>query len=223
MALFEAHGSSSLNPTPRGSSTLAPWGFIQFKAAGLAVVSDHTMPIPIISLLVVADADVDAAAVKQFHHLLDVGLAVVVGEQHDRLNHHGGMRALLGRHRVGQIARQEGHVDVLDGVHLGVVLGVAGDVDAHALDGEYEAVVTALGVELQFFGRNVEGRNGVNRPAVGQFKDVAIGHHLTLAAKDLVAAGIGDEHSTLLAQLVDSHRVKVVKVLVGHQDIISLG
>ena len=33
-------------------------------------------------LLVVADPHVDTAAIQQLHHLLDVGLAVVVGEEH---------------------------------------------------------------------------------------------------------------------------------------------
>ena len=74
----------------------------------------------------------------------------------------------LGRHGVGQVHRQEGDVDRLQGLHLRRVLRVAGDVDALVAEGEDVAVAVALGVEGIPVGPLVDdvvGRDGLDRQA----------------------------------------------------------
>ena len=72
----------------------------------------------------------------------------MVGEQHFRLDHPCGVDELLGSHGVRLIAREEGDVNVFDFSHFRDVLGVGGDVDSQAIEGEDEAVVPSFGVEL---------------------------------------------------------------------------
>lgn len=92
--------------------------------------------------------DVDAGQLSG--DAADVGLAVMVGEEHLGIHHLGGMHELVRGHGEGLVAGQEGDVDadLLEVGHLGNVLGVAGDVDAQAVEGEDIAVVAPLGVEL---------------------------------------------------------------------------
>ena len=103
-------------------------------------------------LLVVSDADVDAAA-EEFHtDLTDGALVVVVGEEYLGFDNLRCVDHLIDRHRVALVAGQEGDIDVLQVGHLGDVLRVSCDIDAQTVEGEHVAVVTALGVELLMIG-----------------------------------------------------------------------
>ena len=86
-----------------------------------------------------------------------------------------GFGGLLRRHCVGLVAGQEGHVDVLDILHLGDVFGVAGDVDPKTVDGEDVAIVAALGMEfLPALGR-VVGGNGLDFDLFANCLSFAVG------------------------------------------------
>ena len=174
--------------------------------------------------LVVADADVDVVVLQQSGDDGDVGLAVVVGEDDAGADDARGADELLGRHGVGLVAGQEGDVDadVVELFHLGDVLGVAGDVDVEAVDGEDEAVVAPLGMELGASLGVVVGGHGLDVEVVGQLQVVAVGHHFALA--ELVGAAlVGNEARLLIGEQPDGLGVEVVAMLVGDEDVVGLG
>ena len=82
----------------------------------------------------------------------------MVGDEDLGAEGEGGGGGLFGRHGVGEVAGEEGEVDIAEGGHLGDVFGVAGDVDAEAAEGEDVAVVAALGVEFEAFGFSTENQ-----------------------------------------------------------------
>ena len=92
----------------------------------------------------------------------DIGLPIVIWEEHTRLNDFGSTDELLRSHGVGLVARQECDIDVLNVGHLGDVLCVASDIDAQAVEGQDVAVVSAFGMKLSPSLRNVVCRNCLN-------------------------------------------------------------
>ena len=86
----------------------------------------------------------------------------MVGEEYLRLDGLCCLDQLVGGHGVGLVAGEESDVDVLDGCHLGNVLGITGDVDAQSVDGKDVSVVSSLGVELGAPLADVIGGNGLD-------------------------------------------------------------
>ena len=72
------------------------------------------------------------------------------------------------RHRLGLVAGQESHVDVLDFGAFRDELGVAGDVDAESFQVQDVAVAHALGVQIAVARRDVIGRHGIKRHAMAE-------------------------------------------------------
>ena len=145
----------------------------------------------------------------------------MIGEEHLRLDDACRLDELVGCHRVGLVARQEGDVDVVDVSHLGNVLRVSGYVDAQAVEVEDVAVVTSFRVELRASLRRVVGRNSLHLDAevqvflVAIFQDESIALHVGTAA-------VGDETCAHLRELLDGILVVVVAMLVGDEDEVSL-
>ena len=159
---------------------------------------------------------------KAGRELGEVSVGEVVRDEDLGLDHLGGMDALVHSHRVGLVDRKESDVNVLDISHLRDVFRVAGNVDAEAVDGEDEAVVTALGVEVRAaFGVIVRG-NGVQVDVAWELAAVTVGHH-GAPAQHFRDAGVGDEVIGIRAEGLESLAVEVVTVLVGDQDDIGLG
>ena len=173
-------------------------------------------------LFVVADADVDAAACELHGDPVDGRVAVVVGEEHLGLDDLRSVDTLFDGHRVGLVAGQESHVDVLDVSHLRDVLCVAGNVDAEAVEGEDIAVVTSFGMELLAARGGVIGWHCVDEDVGGVFALFAVLHNESVLEVsedgliDVDARGRG-------ADLVDGGTVEVVFMLVGDKDDVSLG
>ena len=117
--------------------------------------------------MIVADADLYAAACQFHHSLCNWCLAVVIREEHLGLDGLGCLHQLIDSHGVGLIARQESNVDILDGFHLWDILCIASNVDAQAVEGEDIAVVTSLRVELFATGGGVIGRYRLEGDVVG--------------------------------------------------------
>ena len=175
-----------------------------------------------IFLFVVTNADVDATACERHGNLVHGRVVVVVGEEHLGFDDLCGVDTLVDRHRVGLVAGQEGHVDVLDVCHLRNVLGVACDVDTETVEREDVAVVTSLGVELLVFGCGVVGRHCLDGDVGSISANVAVLHHESIAevSEDCLihvdARGWG-------ADLVDGGTIEVVFMLVGDKDDVGLG
>ena len=173
-------------------------------------------------LFVVADADVDAAACELHGDPVDGRVAVVVGEEHLGLDDLRSVDTLFDGHRVGLVAGQESHVDVLDVSHLRDVLCVAGNVDAEAVEGEDIAVVTSFGMELLAAWGGVVGWHRIDEDVGGVFALFAVLHDESVLEVsedgliDVDARGRG-------ADLVDGGTVEVVFMLVGDEDDVSLG
>ena len=173
------------------------------------------------NLFVMSDSHVDAVILQRGGEGGHVRLSVVIGEEHLRLDDACRLDELVGCHRVGLVARQEGDVDVVDVSHLGDVLRVSGDVDAQAVEVEDVAVVTSFRVELRASLRCVVGRNSLHFDAevqvflVAIFQDESIALHVGTAA-------VGDETCTHLRELLDGILVVVVAMLVGDEDEVSL-
>ena len=173
-------------------------------------------------LLVVSDADVDAAAEELHADLTHGALVVVIGEEHLGLDDLGSIDHLIDRHRVGLVAGQEGNVDVLQVGHLGDVLGITSDVDAQTVEGEHIAVVTTFGVELLMLGGGVIGRHcldgDISRVAayITVLHDEAV---LKVSVDSLVDVDAGSRGT----YLVDGSTVEVVLMLVGDEDDVGLG
>ena len=127
---------------------------------------------------------------------------------------------LVGGHGVGLVAGQKGNVDVFENGHLGDVLGIAGDVDAETVEGEYVAVVTTLGVELVTACRGVVGRYGLEGEAVAEHDAVAVLHDACRAVH-LCHVRIGEDDGVGTDQLCQCHAVKVVGMLVGDEDVVG--
>ena len=173
-------------------------------------------------LFVIADADVDAAACQLHGDLVDRGVAVVVGEEYLGLDDLRSVDTLLDSHGVRLVAGQEGDVDILQVGHLGDVLRVASDVDAETVEGEYVAVVTALGVVLLAPWGGVIGWYGLDDDVGSVFDSFAVAHDESVSevSEDSLvhvdACGWG-------ADLMDGSTVEVVLVLVGDEDDVGLG
>ena len=120
------------------------------------------------------------------------------------------------------VHREEGNVNVFQVSHLGDILGVAGHVDAEAVDGEDIAVAVALGMEHFAAGGGIVGRDRVHDDAARKFGPLPVRNGLALA--DLGAAGlIEDQPGTLRGKDVDGGGLEMVLVFVRHQDDIGLG
>ena len=171
-------------------------------------------------LLVVADAGVDAGACKHEPGLADGRVVVVVGEEHLGLDGLGGTYQLVDGHGVGLVAGQEGDVDVFQLCHLGDVLGVAGDVDAQSVEGEYVAVVAAAGMVLLAALGGVIGWYGLEGEGVAKDNFVAVLHDAGVAV-ELADVRVGEDDGISADELCECHAVEVVGVLVGDEDVVG--
>ena len=99
-------------------------------------------------LFVMSDSHFNPFVLQLFGYVADVCLAIVIGEEHVRFDDFCGTNQLVGGHGVGLVAGQEGDVDVFDVGHFGNVFGVAGNIDAQAVDGQDVAIVASFGVEV---------------------------------------------------------------------------
>ena len=115
-----------------------------------------------IFLFIMSDPHVYPLPLQLLGNKADIGLTVVIGKQHPWFDDLGGTDKLLGCHRVGLVAGQEGNVDVLDLLHLGDLFGITRDIDAQAVERQDVAIVAALGVELQVPLGCVVSRYGLN-------------------------------------------------------------
>ena len=174
------------------------------------------------SLLVVANQDFDAFPGEQRGEFVGRCVVVVIGEEHLGFDDLRGVGCLFDGHRIGLVAGQEGDGDVLDIGHLGDVLRVACDVDAHAVEGEDIAVVTTLGVELFASWGGVVGWYGLDGDVVGDLHLVAVLQCLS-AAEHLMDGGVEVDLRGGLRQLRDGVAVEVVVMLVGDEDDVGLG
>ncbi len=173
-------------------------------------------------LFVVANADVDTATGECHGDLVDGCVVVVVGEEHLGFDDLRGIDTLIYGHGVGLVAGQEGDVDVLQLCHLRDVLGVAGDVDAEAVEGEHVAVVTSFGVELLVFGCRVVGRYCLDDDVGSVFAYVAVLHHESVAEVSEYGLVYVDTRGRR-TDLVDGSTVEVVFMLMGDEDDVGLG
>ena len=173
-------------------------------------------------LLVVSDADVDAAA-EEFHtDLTDGALVVVVGEEYLGFDDLRCVDHLIDRHRVGLVAGQEGDIDVLQIGHLGDVLSIACDIDAQTVEGEHITVVASLGMEVAIGRGGVIGRHSLDGDVGRVSAYIAVLHDeaiLKVSVDGLVHIDAGSRG----AYLVDGSTVEVVLVLVGDKDDVGLG
>lgn len=158
---------------------------------------------------------------QEFRELGEICLSEVIGNEDLGTDDLRGIDTLVYRHRIRLIHREEGNVDVLDAGHLRDVLGVAGDVDAEAVDGEDEAVVAALRVEHGPAFGIVVGGDRIDFDVLAEVAAVAIGHHVSGAAH-FSAAGVGDQLRVLSLEGVQGRGVVVVAVLVGDEDEVGL-
>ena len=172
--------------------------------------------------MIVADQDLDAFFGKEGEEFVDRCVIVVIGEEHLGLDDLCGVGSLFDGHRIRLVAGQESDVDVLDIGHLGDVLGVACDVDAHAVEGKDIAVVTTLGVELLASGSGVVGWYGLDGDVVGIFHLVTVLQCLS-AAEHFLDGGVEEDLGGSLGQLRDGIAVEVVVMLVGDEDDVGLG
>ena len=97
-----------------------------------------------------------------------------------------------------------------------------GDVDSQPVEGEDEAVVPSLGVELQMSLSGVVGGDGLNGKVVSDLECVAVGHHGAVA-KHLGAALVRNQLGVFACQLVDGRGVKMVVMFVGDEDVVRFG
>ena len=146
----------------------------------------------------------------------------MVGEKDLRVYSLRGFGGLLRRHGVGLVAGQEGHVDVLDILHLVDVFGIAGDVDPQSVDGEDVAVVAALGVELLPALGRVVGGNGLDFDLFANCLSFAVGKRRA-SAVELLDRGVQVDLCPLFLEGVYGVLVIVVEVLVGDEDQVRLG
>ena len=174
------------------------------------------------SVFVVSDADINAAAVKFHVDLVDRGVVVMIGEEHLGLDDLGNLDHLVYSHRVGLVAGQEGHVDILDVCHLGDVLGVASNVDAEAVEGEDIAVVTTLRVILLMSGCGVIGWHRLDGDVLCIFAFFTVRHHQSVAEVSVDGLIYVDARGRC-ANLMDGSTVEMILVLVGDEDDVSLG
>ena len=151
-----------------------------------------------------------------------IGLAVVIREQHFRLDHPRRVDELSDRHGVRLVTGQKSDVNVLDFSHFWNVLGVSGNVDSQPVEGEDEAVIPSLGVELLVSFRGVVSGNSLDGEVVGYLKAVAVGHHRA-SAKHLGAALVGNDLCFVARKQFDSRCVKMVEMFVGDKDVIRFG
>jgi hypothetical protein len=138
----------------------------------------------------------------------------------ERLDAPGG---LGGRHRVGQVHRDEGEVYILERAHLLGALGVASDVDAARSEGEDVAVAAPFRVE------ELAGRGAALEVVHRHRLDGDASRRLRLAvgddgrALDLLRGGGGrDDRRAGLADARDGRRVEVILVDVGDEDEVGL-
>ena len=172
--------------------------------------------------MVVADADVDAAAGKFHNGLGDGRLAVVIGEEYLGRDGPCGLHQLIDSHRVGLVARQEGDVDILQVGHLGDVLCVAGDVDAQSVEAEDITVVASLRMELSAALAVVIGRYGLDGDILTIGDAVAVLQREAVA-EHVIDGRIGIDRCGRRADAGDGLALEVVLVLMGDEDDVGLG
>ena len=85
-------------------------------------------------LLKLSHSHIHAFGAERGYHRLQIGVAVVVGEEHARLDDARSLYALLGGHGVGLIYGQECHIHLAEIAHFVDWFGVAGNVDAEVVD-----------------------------------------------------------------------------------------
>ena len=164
---------------------------------------------------------VDAVGFEEVGQGGDVGLSVVVGEEDAGTDEAGGTEELVGCHGVGLVAGEKGDVDVVEVCHLGDVLGVAGNVDAEAVEGEDVAVVASFGMELEMPFGDVVGRNGFDGDEVGEGEAVAVVEDVATTCH-VGTTLVGDEACVGGRKLLDGLLVEVVAMLVGDKDVVCL-
>lgn len=173
-------------------------------------------------LLIVSYPHVDSTAFEQTDHLLDVGIGIMIREEHFGPDGLCGFGALLGRHRVRLVGGEESDVDIFEARHLRNILRIATDIDAESVEREDETIVAALGMEFEMFRSRIIGQNSLNGHAIAELQFVAIVHHPTLP-DNLGAVLVGDNHGRGLFQLPYSHGVAMVEMLMGDEDEVGLG
>ena len=98
---------------------------------------------------------IDTCSFKLSRYRTQVGLSVVIREQHLGFDNLCCTYQLIGRHRIRLVTRQESNVDILNLRHLRDILGIAGNIDTQAIDGKDIAIIAPLGVELLASGSGV--------------------------------------------------------------------
>ncbi len=149
------------------------------------------------ALFVMPYANIDAVAFQFSGKPGDIGLSIMVWEQHLGFDDPGHTRELFGGHGVRLVARQKGDVNIFDVSHFGDVLSVAGDVNPHTVNGKDEAVVASLGMKLQMSFGDIVGWDGFHREPVIEDKTVAVGHDFAVA-QDVGATSVGDQFGLCL-------------------------
>ena len=173
-------------------------------------------------LLVWADADVDVCVVEEEAGPGDHAVAVVVGEEDAGTDDLGGVDQLFDGHGVGLVAREEGDVDVFELGHLGDVLSVASNVDAQAVDGEYIAVVTTLGMELLAAWCGVIGGYSLQGDVAANGDTVAVFHRHDVGQQS-GHSGVAVGNGLRPGELSYGGALVVVGVLVGDDDVVGHG
>ena len=149
-----------------------------------------------------------------------VGLSVMIGEEHFRLDHSSCVDKLARSHGVWLVAWHEGDVDVADARHLRNVLGVSRDIDSNTVDSEDEAVVTSFWVELGVSLSGVICRHSFNGNVV-DVGFVTVLHDQSVT--NLVSTTlVGDEFCFLLSKSLDGRLVEMVSMLVCDEYVVGL-
>lgn len=150
---------------------------------------------------------------------------IVVGIDRPGFEGENGVCGFVDRHRVGQVHTDEGDIDVLQGTHFGDALGVAGDVEVLAADGQDIPITAALGVHGGgAFGEVVHGDRGDADAGLGRLIAIIHNNYFGLhAIGNLVGDGLRNDDDGLAGtDSGESGGIEVIAVDVGDQDEIGL-
>ena len=142
-------------------------------------------------LLILSYPYVRAAILEQCLHLLYIRVAIVVWEEHFRVNGLGCFGHLLWCHGEGLVTWQESHIDIGNVFHLVDILCISGNIYSETINGNHESVVASLRMELLFSLRCVVCRNSLYVPFADGCR-VTILHHQSLATENVAASAVGD-------------------------------
>ena len=145
----------------------------------------------------------------------------MIREQHLRLDDASRVSHLLRCHGIRLVARQESHVDILDVCHLWNILRITCNVDTQSVDSDDEPIVASLRMELCSPFRIVIRWHRLHMNIRSNVHLITVSHHLPVA-QHLSTPRVRNHLRTLLGKRSNRLFIKVIPMLVCHEDIVSL-